>query len=700
MKKTVAKLGIGVLILSGLLVAGVGGGGPRHFRVEVGDGVSPVREAPCTLIIKALLPDGEVREDFDWSGVRFQNLGRRNGESLRVLSDLGKGSGTKASTEGGVLTLTGVVLHERPLITWEGTTSPLLDRTVPGWNALLPPLAAIVLAILLRQVLLALFVGIWMGAWAISGGPFSGLVLTATELIPGALDADRTKILVFSCLLGAVVALVARMGGTRALVDAISRIGESRRGAQLTTWFTGILIFFDDYANALLVGTTMRPITDRHRVSREKLSFLVDCTSAPVACIFVISTWIAAEIGYIQGKLDLPAIQEATGLAADGAYQTFIATIPYNYYPILTLIFSFCVAFFQRDFGPMRRAEQRAASSGQVLSDAARPLSSREMEELTPVDDNRLRAFNAILPIGTVVLTVILGLWVTGRNSFVDQAASAKKEATILRWHAENDPAVDAKAREELVLEAKELEAKLPALTSPSVRDVFGAADSYRALLTAAFLGVLVAILLALLQRFMTLGESLDVTTAGIKAMMPAALVLIFAWGLQGVCERLNTSQWLIYHVAFTLELLPAVIFVLAAAVGFSTGTSWGTMGILVPLTIDYAVGMAGTEGLGQAETVAVMVPAIAAVLAGAVFGDHCSPISDTTIMSSMASGADHIDHVRTQLPYALTVAGVALAFGYLPAGFGFSPWFSLPAGALFIVLLVRFVGRPVQNSA
>ncbi len=699
MRKTVAALGIGVLVLAGVLMAAMEGRGPRRFRARVADGVAPVREAPCTLVVEALLPDGEIRPDFDWGSVGFQDLGQRDGEPLRGLKEIREGSGTTAEAKGGVLTLTGVVLHARPRVVQDGKSYPLVERTLPGWNALLPPLAAIVLAILLRQVLLALFVGIWMGAWAIAGGPFAGFVLAATELIPGALDADRTKILVFSCLLGAVVALVARMGGTRALVDAISRIGESRRGAQLTTWFTGILIFFDDYANALLVGTTMRPITDRHRVSREKLSFLVDCTSAPVACIFVISTWIAAEVGYIQGKLDLPAIQEATGLAADGAYQTFIATIPYNFYPILTLVFSFCVAFFQRDFGPMHRAEQRAASSGQVLSETARPLSSREMEELTPVDDDRLRAFNAVLPIGTVVLSVILGLWMTGRSSFSDQAAETRAEATVLRWHAENDPAVDAAGRRELIQRAEGLEATLPALDSPSVRDIFGAADSYKALLTAAFLGVLVAILLALGQRFMTLGESLDVTTAGIKAMMPAALVLIFAWGLQGVCERLNTSQWLIYHVAFTLQLLPAVIFVLAAAVGFSTGTSWGTMGILVPLTIDYAVGMAGTEGLDPAQTVAVMVPAIAAVLAGAVFGDHCSPISDTTIMSSMASGADHIDHVRTQLPYALTVAAVALVFGYLPAGFGISPWISLPAGALFLALLVRFVGRPVQNS-
>ncbi len=657
------------------------------FRVEFGSGVAAVEEAPCILTIHALDARGEDLSSFDWNEgtLRLAGLTTSDGNPLTRLTKNGHTLGkTSIDFKGGRLTLTNVVLSDRVVVSHKGRSFTVVERTIFPWAAIIPPLIAIILAILTRQVLIALFAGVWVGMWAVSGSPVEGFLVSITEVVPGALSPDRVKILVFSCLLGSVVALVARMGGTQALVSLMTRFGKTARGAQITTWLAGIFIFFDDYANALLVGNTMRPVTDRFRVSREKLSYLVDATSAPVACIFVISTWIAAEIGYIEGKLGTEAVQAATGLESTAAYQVFLSTIPYNFYPFLCLFFGFLVCVMGRDFGPMLHAERRARNEGKLLADGARPLSSKEMDELEPADSSRLHWYNAVLPIGVVILTVVVGLYSTGLESVTAQGAELATKIQFMVEDGESTAAIEI-AKERLV----ELE-------NPPLRAIFGAADSYNALLLASALGVVMASLLALSQRLLPLREVVDVATSGIKAMMPAALVLILAWSLQGVCEKLNTSQFLIHHVSFTLSFLPAAVFVLAAVVGFSTGTSWGTMGILIPLTIDYACGMAVEASLSQHDVREVLASSVGAVLAGAVFGDHCSPISDTTIMSSMASGADHVDHVRTQLPYALVVAAIALVVGYIPSGFGVSPAISLPLGLIAVFLVILIFGRKV----
>ncbi len=685
------------------------------FRAEVSGEVSAVRDAPCTLVLQALDARGEVLSSFDWTkeGLRLEGLADPDGGNfvgipkrprtesgeryqvdqgnLRTEVDRVYGGAVgqvSFTADGGTLTLSSVVLvADAVVVVQEEKHFEVVEGTIFPWAAIIPPLIAIFLAILTRQVLVALFAGVWIGMWSITGESWGGFLQTVTEVIPGSLDSSRIKILIFSCLLGSVVALVARMGGTQALVSLMTRFGKTPRGAQITTWLAGILIFFDDYANALLVGNTMRPVTDRFRVSREKLSFLVDATSAPVACVFIISTWIAAEIGYIEGKLGTDSVQAATGLEPSGAYEVFLSTIPYNFYPFLCLFFGLMVCLLGRDFGPMLKAEQRARLDGKLLADGASPLSSKEMDELEPADPSRLHWYNAVLPIGCVIFTVVVMLYSTGSDSIGEAASDLS--AKIVTLVENGAPATDVAAAK----------MKLATLENPPLRSIFGAADSYNALLLASALGVLVAALLAMSQKLLPLREVVDVATAGIKAMVPAALILILAWSLQSVCERLNTSQFLIHHVSFTLNFLPAAVFVLAAVVGFSTGTSWGTMGILIPLTIDYAVGMATDQGLGQPEVRAVLASSVGAVLAGAVFGDHCSPISDTTIMSSMASGADHMDHVRTQMPYALTVALVALLCGYIPAGFGISPMICLPVGLVVLVGILMVFGRKVETN-
>ncbi|MCB9831149.1 MAG: Na+/H+ antiporter NhaC family protein [Planctomycetes bacterium] len=679
---------LAILVANVLFALGAPGQEASHFRARPVDDRCPVEGTPLDLVIEALDARGEVLADFDWRRLdaRFEGLRDLQDRPIATLEEIAERTGLQNSAvrlKEGRLLLDRVLLDGDLVLVRAEERVVLIEGPAFGFAAILPPLVAILLAILCRQVVLALFLGVLSGVWVIAGGLWPGFVHAVTDTIPEALDADHVRIVIFSCLLGSLVAMVARMGGTQAMVAAMTRFGRSRRGAQFTTWLTGVLIFFDDYANALLVGNTMRPVTDRYRISREKLSYLVDATSAPVACIFVISTWIATEISYIASELGNPEVQAATGLSAEAGYQVFLATIPYNFYPILTLIFGLGLIWMGRDFGPMLRAERRAEKEGKLLRDGATPLSSREMEELEPVDPTRMRIVNAVLPIGTVILAVILGLWFTGAASMAESAAELRGQL---------DRGLVA------VAERPAAEARLATLESPALKDVFGAANSYTALMIAAFLGVIVTVVLAVGQRLMRIGEAMDTVTAGIKAMVPAALVLILAWSLQSVCDRLGTSSFLIHHVSFTATLLPLAIFLLAAVVGFSTGTSWGTMGILVPLTIDYAVGLGMEASMAQAEVRRLLVSSVGAVLAGAVFGDHCSPISDTTIMSSMASGADHVDHVRTQMPYALTVAALASLVGYLPAGFGLSPWLSLALGAAICLLLIRFVGRPVTG--
>ena len=628
-----------------------------------GKEVAPVRGAPLTLRIAA---PSQAADDtsFDWAftGVIFENVEDLDGHPIDLAKALvvvpdGRRV-TAARVEDGVLVVDGAVLRADPAVrlavAGETTTHPITSRTVFGLAAILAPLAAIILAVVTRQVIFALAAGVFIGMWALTGSFTGAFEEACTKLLPDSLDGDRVRILMFSGLLGSVVALVARMGGTKGIVEAVARSGAGHKRAQLTTWFAGLLVFFDDYANALLVGNTMRPITDRLRISREKLAYLVDSTSAPVACVGVISTWIATEIAYIEGKLELPAVQAATGLESGAGYQTFLATIPYNFYPILALVFGLMICLGRRDFGPMLKAERRARRTGELFAPGASPLSSKEMDELEPADPNRLKWYNAVVPILTVVFGVIVFLYVTGRRGAEGEAWS-------------------------------------------DFRTIFGNSDSYYALMMAAILGVLVASVMALGQRLMTLTDTVETIVAGIKSMVPAFLVLILAWTLQSVCERANTSQWLIHQTSFSAQLLPAIVFLLSAVVAFATGTSWGTMGIIIPLTIDYAVGLGVADSLGVDGTRDLMVAAVGGVLAGAVFGDHCSPISDTTIMSSMACGSDHVDHVRTQLPYALVVAGIALVVGYVPAGFGFSPWISLAIGAGLCAIVLRVVGTPTE---
>jgi Na+/H+ antiporter NhaC len=510
-------------------------------------------------------------------------------------------------------------------VTWGATAvAVVLLLTVPPasmahgtfWS-LVPPVVAITLALAFRDVLVSLLLGIWLGTTMMAdGNPAAGLLrLIDTNVRDALTDADHVSILVFSMLLGGMVGVMSRCGGTRGVVRLLEPLATTPRRSQVATWLMGVLIFFDDYSNTLIVGNAMRPVTDRHGVSREKLAFLVDSTAAPVATIALVSTWVGYQVSLLGDAL--------RSMGSDlNPFSVFLHSIPYAFYPITALTLTLFVAVSRRDWGPMAAAERRAAR-GELLAASAQPLADFDSMGLEPAADTPGRWFNAALPVMAVVVVTVWGLWHTGRQSL---AADGVPDAGL--------------------------------------RAVIGASDPFTSLLWASLLGLMLAVALALGQRLLSLREALESVVAGFRSMLMAAVVLTLAWSLGQVCSDLATADFLKAAVGphVPAGLLPMAVFVVAAGVSFATGTSWGTMAILTPLAIPLVV------RVGEGET-ALVAATVAAILGGAVFGDHCSPISDTTIMSSMASACDHVDHVRTQLPYALLAAGSAVLVGYLPTG-------------------------------
>ncbi len=532
-------------------------------------------------------------------------------------------------------------------------------RIIPGWLSIIPPLLAIFLALLLRQVLVALFAGIWIGATIIFNyNPFSGFFLSLSEYIGRAIaDPERASILIFSLALGGMVGVISKSGGTLGIVEKLSQFASNRKRGQLVTWFLGLLVFFDDYANTLIVGNTMRPLTDRLKISREKLSYLVDSTAAPVANLAVISTWIGYELGLISDSL------QHLGLSYN-SYVIFFQTIPFNFYPILTLVLGLVIALSGRDFGAMYKAEKRAVDEGQVIRPGAVPLADLNSKELSAAEGVPLRWYNALIPILMVIFTTLAGLWITGWQS-TDFLAMNFDSMTLLQ----------------------------------KISTVIGNADSFAVLMWSSFSGGLAAILLAAGQKILKLEEALEAWVSGIKAMVMAALILTMAWSIGNICHDLQTAEYVIAATKGILSAhwLPVLTFTTAAVISFSTGTSWGTMAILTPIVIPLAYQLPLSDtAISQSGAWTIFISSIAAILAGSPFGDHCSPISDTTIMSSMASGSDHIDHVRTQLPYALFAALLSVVTGYIPAGYGLPGYISLLAGTAVMILLLWWRGRKV----
>ena len=537
----------------------------------------------------------------------------------------------------------------------------MTDFIEPGWLSLAPPLIAIALALLTREVVLSLFAGVWMGALFLAGwDPLVGTGESLQFLVDALVKEDHMAIVIFSLLLGGMVGVMARSGGTQGIVDALEKLATTRRRAQLFAWVSAAFIFFDDYANTLIRGNALRPMTDRLQISREKLAYVVDSTAAPLAVSAVITTWIGFQITQVQDSLGTLAAQtpdpeRAAQLqaGADNAFLIVLHSLPYLFYPILALFFVLMIIVMKRDFGPMYHAERRAYSGGGLIRPGAQPASDPTTAGLQPPPDAPRRWWNAAVPVLTVIGVALAGLWGTGA------AGLAPDERTIV--------------------------------------NVIGDADPFAALLWASFAGCAVAIAMVTAQRILTLKEALEAWLGGIQSMLMAIIILMLAWALGGVTGELGTGPYLASLLQDTLPLviLPALVFVVAALTAFSTGTSWGTMAILFPVVIPLAVAMGAGVGFAGGEHYVILLGTVSSVMAGAVFGDHSSPISDTTVLSSMASSCDLVDHVRTQLPYALVVAVVGLAVGEIPASFGWiHPVVALVIGLVILWIILRIWGK------
>lgn len=532
---------------------------------------------------------------------------------------------------------------------------------IPLWFSIIPPLIAILFALIFKEVFTALFIGILVGTatmfWyqdtALIAAIFKGMfAIVDTYILEALTEGGHMAIIVFSMLIGAMVNIITRNGGMKGVVNILSRYASSPRSGQFVTWLLGIAIFFDDYANTLVVGNTMRPVTDRLKISREKLAYIVDSTAAPIASIAFVTTWIGAELSYIQDGINTIGLNES-------AYGIFISSLSYAFYPIFALIFILILIRKQVDFGPMYHAEKKARSASVSKADDDKDTFSNKLNELEVPDHIKPQWYNAAIPVFIVIFGTLAGLFYTGWDQSVWQDSSIA--------------------------------------FSTKLSTIIGNSDSYKALLWSSMSGVLVAIALTLSQKILNLKDTIDSLINGFRTMLTAIVILVLAWSIALVTKHLHTADFIsqsLVSVNIAPQFIPALTFIFAALVAFSTGSSWGTMAILYPLILPASWLIAQNAELGYDGSLAIFYNVVSAVLAGSVLGDHCSPISDTTILSSLASSCNHIEHVRTQLPYALTVGGVSIVIGTIPAAFGISSWILFPLGIIVLFLIVKFLAK------
>ena len=521
-------------------------------------------------------------------------------------------------------------------------------QVIPAWFSILPPLTAILVALLIRSVLPALVLGLWLGAWALNGLTVSGFFAGFLDgfdiyLTNAVADRDHVSIMLFTFMIAGMVGIISRNGGMRGIVELIIRGANTPKRGQVSVWTLGLLIFFDDYSNTLVVGNTSRSVTDRLKISREKLAYIVDSTAAPVATVALVTTWIGYQVGLIGDAMTrIPDLDLSP-------YGVFLNSILYSFYPFLAIFFVILVITTGRDFGPMLKAERRARETGQVVPDSSSTLGADDEAALAMKGGLPPRAMNAIVPVVAMTLAIMGGLYVTGEGE--------------------------------------------------TVSDIVGSANSYQALMWASIISVLVAVVMTLSQRLLSLDEVVDAWVSGARFTFLAMIILVLSWAMAEISSELHTADFLIASLGDRLPMgvLPTMVFVLAAFTAFSTGSSWGAMGILLPLVLPLSWAVLGARDSADPEHLYILYASVSCVLAGAVWGDHCSPISDTTVMSSLSAGCDHIEHVRTQMPYALLVGVASIVLGTLPVSFGMPWWLGFLFGAGLLVLTLRWLGEVVD---
>jgi len=502
------------------------------------------------------------------------------------------------------------------------------------WSSLLPPMMALLVAVITRSIFPALFIGIWTGAWLMLGGGLSNIGLSFVNvfdqnIVDALYNRDRIMLICFTLMIGGFITLLSANGGMRGILNAVKGYTNSPKSGQVATSSLGFIFFFDGIAGALLIGKTMQPVADRLKISRAKLAYIVDSTSAPIASIAFATSWIGYEISLIQG------VGEALPGFPENAYSIFLQSLKYSFYPILAVILVWTISITGKDFGPMLEAERKAKKAKiEVL-----PEQKRETE--------KAYILNAALPIAVLLVSLATVMWTTG--------------------------------------------------TGNNFQERMGTADSLKALIWSSFLATFCAGGIAIVRRHLKFEEMIAAWIKGVETTVVALMVLILAWSLADVTQDLNAADFLVSFIGDDISavLIPIIVFLVAGVTAFSTGTSWGTMAILLPLTIP----LVWADASSNPDLYYLLPATIAAIINGATFGDHCSPISDTTIISSLASGCDHIEHVKTQAPYAVLTALLAMAC-IIPVGFGVPWWLCLALSTLVLISFVKFYGKSADATA
>ena len=491
--------------------------------------------------------------------------------------------------------------------------------------ALVPPVVAIGLALITKEVYSSLFIGVLMGGILYSGFSFEGTITHIFEdgMINVLSDSYNVGILIFLVILGTMVCLMNRAGGSAAFGQFAADHIKGRVGAELATILLGCLIFIDDYFNCLTVGSVMRPVTDKFKVSRAKLAYLIDATAAPICIIAPISSWAAAVTGFVEGE--------------DG-FSIFVRAIPYNFYAILTIVMMIGMVLLRTEFGSMKFHEKNALK-GDLYTTPGRPYDTEKQPEVSV----RGTVLDLLIPIISLIICCMVGMLYTGGFFSGEDFVTA-----------------------------------------------FSQSDASLGLTMGSFFGLLITIGLYQVRRVLKFSECMACIPEGFKSMVPAIMILSFAWTLKAMTDSLGADVYVATVVASSarsfLNFLPAIIFVVGCFLAFATGTSWGTFGILIPIVV----------AVFENSNPDLMIISISACMAGAVCGDHCSPISDTTIMASAGAQCEHVNHVTTQLPYAVTAAVVSFV-SYIIAGFVQSAWIALPI-AIALMVATMFVIRAVNG--
>lgn len=617
-----------------------------------------------------------------------------------------------------------------------------------GWWAAVPPLVAIILCFATKRVLISLFIGILSGGIIIStfsGTPMQAVPYTLNAIVGQIADSWNANLLVFNLLMGSGIALIWKLNGSSALTSWARQKIKTRRGVSVATWLLGIVVFFNDYCNAAIVGNAFRDISNEHRISTEKLSFVLDATAAPVATLFI-SDWIAFQIGMLAKGL------EAANITADQITPliAYAKSIPLNMYCIMMVIFVGMIAITQKDYGKMLEAERRAVETGKVIRDGGASMLNVESDLGQPFEKSKPRLINFFLPIGILVVVTLFGFYVTGlagmghtpnientmpvvkeniakfeakltnevKKDFVTKldAVGLLKDVnpkeitnlsnmttkTLLALIEKADSSLSSAAKAPItklfVEVAKSADPEMAKVitdptansNTPYIVKVLENADAGVALVWGAFAMTFTGLLLGLTLGSMKLSEVMDTIVDGMKLMLLACVILVLAWSMGGITSSMKLSNVVIatFGDSLSFGILPIVIFVFGMGISFSTGTSWGTMTILTPIAIPLAYQV--TKDVNTS----VMMAGV--VFSGAIFGDHCSPISDTTVLASIFSGADHIDHTFTQIPYALTVAFVTAILLIIYGFTQLSPFILMPLGLIALYFIIQIFGKKV----